>query len=436
MISVIELDEEQRKIFDFITSKKKNVFIQGQAGTGKSTLIKYIQRMSEKNVVLTSPTALAATTIGGCTLHSLFRLPPKDYFDPVDTVLNRNRNNDIVLKHIGILIIDEISMVRPDMLDCIDLILKDVKHSKKPFGGIQTILVGDLYQLPPIIKSDLKEKFEDMYGSKLPYFFDSKAYKEGKFNNFELTIVHRQDDVELLENLKNLRSGTNIRSALKFFNSIETPENFGDAIILTPYKAKVDEINSLKLNYLPGIQEYYDAITTGSFKNVKETPAPEELVLKEGAFVMFTKNDKDKQWINGSTGTVFDCNIDTIGVTLTNSGRNVYVPRETWELIKYNYDKKTKKIVEEKIGEFKQFPLQLGYAVTIHKAQSKTLDRVIIDTDRGIFAPGQLYVALSRTRKRTDMAIKSRLKEKDVILDERIEQFLNSGLNENGKRVL
>ena len=151
---------------------------------------------------------------------------------------------------------------------------------------------------------------------------------------------------------------------------------------------------------------------------------------------MFTKNDKDKQWINGSTGTVLDCNIDTIGVTLTNSGRNVYVPRETWELIKYNYDKKTKKIIEEKIGEFKQFPLQLGYAVTIHKAQSKTLDRVIIDTDKGIFAPGQLYVALSRTRKRTDMTIKSRLKEKDVILDERIEQFLNSGLNENGKRVL
>ena len=169
---MIELDNEQSKIYEYITAKKKNVFIQGQAGTGKSTLINYIKDNSEKNIVLASPTALAATTIGGSTLHSLFRLPPKDYFDPVKTIKERNKTNDIVLKHIDILIIDEISMVRPDMLDVIDLILKDVKHNKKPFGGIQTILVGDLYQLPPIVKTDLKKIFMELYGNSLPYFFD------------------------------------------------------------------------------------------------------------------------------------------------------------------------------------------------------------------------------------------------------------------------
>lgn len=429
----IQLDEEQQKIYELVTKHKTNVFIQGQAGTGKSTLIKYIENYSEKNIVLACPTALAATTICGSTLHSLFRLPPKDYFDPVETVLNRNKGNDTVLKHIQMLIIDEISMVRPDMLDVIDLILKDVKHSKKPFGGIQIILVGDLYQLPPIIKNDLKQIFNDKYGSKLPYFFDSVAYKEGKFKNFELTLVHRQDDIELLNNLRNLRSGDKIKKTLEFFNNILTEDDFNNATILTPYKAKAEAINELKLRSLKGEEHCYEAKITGTFKNVKETPAPETLILKEGAFIMFLKNDKDKQWINGSTGIITRCYPNCMVVELTNSGQEVYVFRDVWSLIKYDYDKVKKKIIEQKLGEFEQFPLQLGYSTTIHKAQSKTLDKVVIDTDRGIFAPGQLYVALSRTRKRTDMSIKNVLEEKDVILDYRIEQFLKDNLNKKVK---
>lgn len=435
---MIELDSEQSKIYEFITTKKRNVFIQGQAGTGKSTLIDYIRYNSEKNVVVSSPTAIAATNVGGCTLHSLFRLPPKEYFDPIKTIVERNKSNDSVLRHIQLLIIDEISMVRPDMLDVIDLILKDVKHSKKPFGGIQTILVGDLYQLPPIIKSDLKQIFNDVYGVNLPYFFDSRSYKEGNFKNFELNIVHRQEDPELLDNLRNIRNGINLNSALDFFNNISKINSTTktDAVILTPYKAKAEAINEMKLNSLAGDEYVYEARITGTFKNQKETPAPDILILKEGAFVIFTKNAKDKQWVNGNTGTVIRCYPNCMLVELSNSGEEVYVFRDVWQLIKYNYDKTTKKITEEKMGEFEQFPLQLGYATTIHKAQSKTLDKVIIDTDRGVFAPGQLYVALSRTRKREDMYIKTNLSEKDVILDKRIEQFLNSGLNENEKRCL
>lgn len=433
---MIELDNEQKKIYEFIVGKGKNVFIQGQAGTGKSTLINYIKNNSEKSVVLVCPTALAATTIGGSTIHSLFRLEPKDYFDLSETLTKRNRSNDNVLKHVEMLIIDEISMVRPDMLDVIDGIFKKIKRSKKPFGGVQTVLVGDLYQLPPIIKSDVKKIFVESYGVGLAYFFDSKSYKEGCFEKFELTVVHRQDDIELLTNLRNLRNSVDLPKTLNYFNNIKKTQSFEDAVILTPYKAKAEQINEEKLQALKGKKWTYTATMTGSFKKMKETPAPEELVLKEGALIMFNKNDKNKQWVNGNTGIITECYPNSIVVRLTNTGKDVFVFKDVWELIKYNYDEETKKISEEKIGSFTQLPVQLGYSVTIHKAQSKTLDKVILDIDRGIFAHGQLYVALSRTRKLEDMLIQTKLTERDVILDKRIEQFLNEKVNENEKRVL
>lgn len=423
---MIELDEEQKKIFDFVTKQNKNVFIQGQAGTGKSTLIEHIRANSEKNIVVASPTAIAATNVRGCTLHSLFRLPPKDYFDLTKIMVDRKKSNDIVLRNIDMLIIDEISMVRPDMLDAIDKILKKLRRNKLPFGDVQIVLVGDLYQLPPIIKGELKPLFKDVYGSELPYFFDSKAYKEGDFKNFELTIVHRQDDLELLDNLKNIRNGENLEATIDFFNTIPKPSSIDskDAVVITPYKASAEAINERKLDSLAGKKQEYEATMTGSFKKMKETPAPATLSLKVGAFVIFTKNSKDKQWINGTTGIVTQLFPNLITVKLTNSGQEVLVERDVWEIIHYDYDEATKKLTKEKIGEFKQFPLQLGWAITIHKSQSKTLDKVVIDVDRGIFAPGQLYVALSRTRKKTDMFLKCELQEEDVILDRRITKFL------------
>lgn len=425
--------EEQIEIFNAITKQNKNLFIQGQAGTGKSTLINWVRHDSEKNVVVACPTAIAAMNVGGCTLHSLFRFKPKNFLDP-NTILNkREKGNDIVLKHIQILIIDEISMVRPDLLDCIDVVLKEVKKSKKPFGGIQVVLVGDLLQLPPIVTSDVKEIFYDFYGSKSPYFFDSRAYKEGGFETRELKTVHRQDDSRLLENLRNIRNGENLKSTLDFFNSIPHGhgEGFENATVLTPYREKADKINELRLSKLTGEEYIYDAEIEGTFKNQKDTPAPEQLKLKEGAFVIFTRNDKDKRWINGNTGTVTECNSCYIVVKLTTSGEEVFVLKDSWELVKYNYDKVKKKITEETVGTFKQYPLQLGYATTIHKSQSKTLDKVILDIDRGIFAPGQLYVALSRTRKAVDMLISKELKEKDIIIDKRVEHFLKWCLNNN-----
>lgn len=435
---MIVLDSEQQKIFELVSTKKKNVFIQGQAGTGKSTLIEYIRNNSEKNVVVASPTAIAATNVGGCTLHSLFRLPPKDFFELNKVLTERKKTNDIVLKYMDILIIDEISMVRPDMLDAINKILKRVRKNKEPFGGVQMVLVGDLYQLPPIIKSDLKLLFKDIYGSDSPYFFDSNSYKQGNFEKCELTIVHRQEDPELLENLKNIRDGKNLDSTLDFFNNIVnkgavSPKN---AVIITPYKAKVDSINEMKLQALPGKEEKYTAKVTGTFKNMKETPAPVELKLKEGAFVMFNKNSKDKMWVNGSTGVITKTCPNMVIVKMTNTQNEVFVTKDVWELVHYDYDPDTKKITQEKVGTFEQLPLQLGWATTIHKSQSKTLDKVIIDTDRGVFAPGQLYVALSRTRKREDMVLRKELCEKDVILDRRITKFLKKESRLDGQRCL
>lgn len=421
----IVLDQEQQEVYNAVCEQNRNVFIQGQAGTGKSTLINYIRHNTTKNVLVACPTAVAATVIGGSTLHSLFRLPPKDYFQPEEVVVKRNRSQDILFKYIDMLIIDEVSMVRPDMLDAIDLLLKVVRNKKLPFGGVQVVLVGDLYQLPPVIKNDVRSIFQEKYNNGAPRFFDSNAYKKGNFEKFELTIVHRQEDLELLENLKNIRSGKNLWKTLDFFNHApKSAQSFKDAVIITPYKKRAEEINISKLAEIDSEEKTYGAKVTGNFKTASDTPAPLELTLKVGALVMFNKNDKEKQWINGSTGIVKKLNKRTIEVELTNSGYTVCVHKDVWNLIKYTYDKALDKVVEENVGSFEQFPLQLGYAVTIHKAQSKTLDKVIIDTDRGIFAPGQLYVALSRTRRLCDMLLKTTLNLNDIRIDNRIDQFL------------
>ena len=293
-------------------------------------------------------------------------------------------------------------MVRPDLLDTIDLILQDVKRNKKPFGGIQVVLVGDLYQLPPVIKSDVKEIFKEKYNYENAHFFDSDVYKKTKFKKFELSLVYRQSDKDLLKNLVKLRAKEDLREVIKYFNDQHglNKDDFKNAVTITPYRDVADQINSEKL-------------------------APKELMIKLGAQVIFIKNDMNKQWINGSMGIIKAYDDETITVQLLDdTKKTVYVSREKWHTHKYTQDKITKSILEVETGEFVQFPLQLGYALTIHKAQGKTLDKVIVDFDKGIFAPGQCYVALSRTRKRNDMFLKTDITIKDIKIDERISEFL------------
>ena len=419
------LDATQAALFHKIQSTRNNYFIQGQAGTGKSTFIRYLLSHAQKRVLIACPTALAALQIGGVTLHSLFRLPLKDFF--ILSELELKRKTASVLKKTDMLIIDEASMIRPDVLDGIDLLCKQARLSDLPFGGIQLILVGDLCQLPPVIKSSTYTVFKAFYGFKEPYFFDAPAFKQGAFQTVVFSTVYRQEDTALLSHLIDLRHDQKIPSVLNFFNAarIENEKERQTAVTITPYKTRAEEINHTRLSALAGKEHVYEAVLSGSFEKSAETPAPRRLVLKEGALVLFNKNNPP-QWINGSTGIVIRAEENFIWVKLLQDEKPVLVKPETWESYVYDYNAKTDEVIESVSGTFTQFPLQLGYALTIHKAQGKTLDKVIIDMHRGAFASGQLYVALSRTRTVKDMHLTHAIYADDVIVDARVLSFLKS----------
>ncbi len=427
--SVKDLDNlnlTQRKLFDLIEHTRTNVFIHGQAGTGKSTFIKYLKKHSKKSIRLVAPTAIAALNIEGATIHSMFTLPLSDFIIQKDVLSTRRRKLKSILKKTDILIIDEISMVRPDILDTIEALCCQARNSFSLFGGLQIILIGDLCQLPPIIKQDVIPLFKQEYNTSEPYFFDAKSYQKGAFERFELTEVYRQKDLELLNNLQNLRNDEKIPETLSYFNQEETyPEDFlKTAITITPYRQVADHINQTRLRELTTEPKSYEAKFTGSFEKIKDTPSPKNLTLKVGALVVFNKNNYP-DFINGTTGIIEKLHDRYIVVRLLNDNKFITVYREEWKSFAYDVDEETGDITEKETGNFIQYPLQLGYALTIHKSQGKTLDRVILDINRGAFAHGQLYVALSRTRQKKDIFIKQRLCEDDIIFSQRIKSFLS-----------
>lgn len=424
------LDETQAQIFHKLENTQNNYFIQGQAGTGKSTFIRYLQLHSQKKVRIACPTALAALHIGGVTLHSLFRLPLKDFF--ILSELELKKKTKSILKKTDILVIDEASMIRPDILDAVDYLCKAARGNWTPFGGIQILLVGDLCQLPPVIKSSTYPIFKARYGHREAYFFDSPAFKNAQFTTVVLTNVYRQNDSDLLSKLIDLRHNRHTQNVINFFNdaTIENDDVRETAVTITPYKATAEQINQQRLKALEGETFIYDAEMTGAFTTMSETPAPKQLILKEGALVLFNKNNPP-YWINGSTGIVIQAEYNLIWVKLIESGKMVLVKPETWESYIYEYNKETDEVIETVNGTFTQFPIQLGYALTIHKAQGKTLDKVIVDINRGAFAHGQLYVALSRTRKYSDMHIKNKISNDDLIVNPRVLDFLRQEIKKN-----
>jgi ATP-dependent exoDNAse (exonuclease V) alpha subunit len=416
------LDQIQQQLFDDIENGDENYHIEGQAGTGKSTFIKYFKAYSRKKVCIVSPTNISAVNIGGSTIHSMFRLPLSNILLPKELTLNTRTKS--VMKKIDTLIIDEVSMVRPDILDAIDLLAKEARKDSKPFGGLQVVMVGDLCQLPPIIRADVMDIFKNLYGFRSPYIFDSDSYKEAEFYKIILNRIYRQTDKQLMENLNNIRNYTDIKRTISYFNSAKftDPKLFDTAITLAPYRKVVEILNTKKLNAIPGPQRSYSATVTGSFVN-REAPSPFHLILKVGALVIFTRNFSTEV-VNGSSGIIEELGDDYINVKLLNQNKVISVETVTWEQMEYKYDSKTKTIEEKVVGTFTQFPLQLGYALTIHKAQGKTLDKVIINIDRGAFSHGQLYVALSRTRTKSDMHIEPSIAIEDVIIDQRVADFL------------
>lgn len=416
----------QRKLFDKIEHTHANIFIHGQAGTGKSTFIKYLKKHSKKRIRLVAPTAIAALNIEGATIHSMFTLPLSDFLILRDVMASRRRKLKSILKKTDMLVIDEISMLRPDILDAVETLCCQARGNLALFGGLQIILIGDLCQLPPIVKPSATQAFIQEYGTAEPYFFDAKSYQKGSFEKIELTEVYRQNDAELLNRLQNLRHNENLPETIAYFNREENypPDFTSTAITITPYRAVANGINRRRLAELSTTEKEYEAQLAGSFEKMQDTPSPKILTLKEGALVVFNKNNYP-DYINGTSGVVEKLSDRYIIVRCLQDNKIITVRREEWKSFAYDINEETGDVTEKETGSFIQFPLQLGYALTIHKAQGKTLDRVIIDIDRGAFAHGQLYVALSRTRRKSDMLIKRGLNEDDVIFSPRIKSFLS-----------
>jgi ATP-dependent exoDNAse (exonuclease V) alpha subunit len=423
------LNESQMTAFRAIEDGPQNYLILGQAGTGKSTFVNYLKSASKKRIICACPTAVSALNIGGQTIHSMFQIAPRDFIMPEFLKLKSKPRN--VLTAADLLIIDEISMMSPDLLDAMDILARQARKNNFPFGGLQVVAIGDLFQLPPVITREAEQFYMEQYGQPNSYFFDAHAYKRGDFQRADFDVVYRQNDDALLKNLTTLRNNGagGGPAALEFFNSlkIEDAARRENAVIITPYRAVAENINSERLARINAPATTYGGELSGNF-NERDAPAPMDLILKVGALVMFVRNIREsgEECLNGSMGIVTELGVKEIKLRMLNAKRSIVtVKPETWKKIEYAIDPDTQKLAENEVGSYKQFPLALGYAMTIHKAQGKTLDTVVVNISRGAFAHGQTYVALSRTRASADMHVASPLLQRDVIFDQRVLDFVN-----------
>lgn len=416
------VNNEFNTILDLIENEGQNLFITGRAGTGKSTLLGLLKRTTKKNAVVLAPTGIAALNVGGQTIHSFFKLPPK-MIDPNEIT---KRKNHRFYKKLSLLIIDEISMVRADLIDCIDRFLRVNIEKNLPFGGVQLVVFGDLFQLPPVVSSQFERQvLREKYGS--PYFFSAHVFNEMVLNMIELRTVYRQTEKRFIRLLDNIRLRQFDYEDLEEINQQYQPDHETDdmAITLCATNAAVNRINSDRLKSLPSTPYEYRAQLTGNF-NPKLNPAETYLWLKEDAQVMFVKNDLEGQYVNGTIGKVVSLDDDNIVVAINDKGeiKNIDVEKSEWEMLKYELDSDDKdKFTTKVVGTFKQFPLKLAWAITIHKSQGKTFDNIIIDLGKGAFDYGQTYVALSRCRTLEGITLKRKIEPRDIIVDQNIVEY-------------
>jgi len=396
------------------------LFITGKAGTGKSTLLRYWRKHTRKKAVVLAPTGIAALNIGGQTIHSFFGFPPR----PLKKEEIKVRRNRKMFQALDAIIIDEISMVRADMLEQIDYFLRVNTNIRKPFGGIQMIFFGDLFQLPPVVASrEEKMLFHQHYDS--PYFFSAAVFKkELEINMIELRQVYRQDNRRFIRLLDSIRLRRIDEEEFEELNEryIEDFEDDDFYVILSARNASVDQINKEKLAELEGETYSYVAQITGS---VSVLPADTPLDLKVGAQVMFLKNDPKRRYVNGTVGKVEELTQDSIKVSILKPNGTIgmiNVEQYEWDVVKHTMNEQLE-IDTQNVGKFTQYPLRLAWAMTIHKSQGKTFDRVIIDMGKGAFEFGQTYVALSRCRTLEGIVLRRPLKPQDIFVDERIVDF-------------
>lgn len=416
----VELNDDFRMALDVIERQNQSLFITGKAGTGKSTLLRYFRATTKKSVVVLAPTGLAAINVGGQTIHSFFRFPPR-LIDPKN--IRPSRNADL-FRQLDTLVIDEVSMVRADLMDGIDTALR-LNRSKPhtPFGGVQVILIGDLFQLPPIVREqDLKDYFASRYGG--PYFFYAPVFSQNGTHVIDLQKVYRQTDANFLHILNSIRerrldngSLESLNSRVCEFEDLEQPEQY---VTLTPTNQAAFQINISFLERLPGSEHTFEAIVSGKF-DPSSFPTDATLRLKVDARVMMLRNDPNKRWVNGSLGVISEVGPNRLCVAI--NGVSCEIQRHTWENVEYFFNRQENRIDQRVIGTFQQYPLRLAWALTIHKSQGQTFDRLYLDLGSGAFAHGQTYVALSRCRSMDGIALGRPVFASDVIFDDSIYDY-------------
>ncbi len=414
------LGPEFRLALEALEEEGKNLFVTGRAGTGKSTLLRLFRQMTRKRVAVLAPTGIAALNVGGQTIHSFFGFPPR-LLQSQDIRKKRSRK---IYQKLDLLIIDEISMVRADMLDAIDLFLRKNREKPEPFGGVQIAFFGDLFQLPPVVADPIERQHLQMQYD-FPYFFSAHVFQRSfPLLMWELQKVFRQENRQFLELLEDIRMNTAGAETLAALNRRYDPDfSPGEFYVtLTARNATANAINQKALNDLPGTARIYSARTSGNFRS-SLYPTEAFLALKPGAQVMCIKNDPEGAFVNGTLGKIVRLETDSVTIEVEENGQSKaieIVPME-WEILRYKYDSaQPDQLKTEVLGSFIQLPLRLAWAITIHKAQGKTFERVILDLGTGAFETGQTYVALSRCTSLEGLVLKKRLKPSDIRTDPRI----------------
>ena len=427
----MQQNNELRTAWDFVESTGRSIFLTGKAGTGKTTFLKTIMEHSRKRPIVVAPTGVAAINAGGVTIHSFFQLPFSPYVPgaKVESKFDFGKEKRKIIASSDLLIIDEISMVRADLLDAIDAVLRRFREHGQPFGGMQLLMIGDLAQLTPVVTPEDERMLKPYYDT--PYFFGSKALQQIDYVTIQLSHVYRQQDESFVALLNEIREGHPSAEALSKLNSRVTSNgqwstvNGQLAIRLTTHNNLANFYNESELQKLPGRSYQYRAEVKGTFPEYSY-PTAETLVLKEGAQVMFVKNDPSGEhlYYNGRIGRVMEASENRLTVYCEGDANAIEVEPLEWENTRYTLNEQTREIESEVQGTFKQLPLRLAWAITIHKSQGLTFDRAIIDANQS-FAPGQVYVALSRCRTLEGLVLASPLDARAVINDERVDSYIS-----------
>lgn len=439
--------ELSEKVIQLINQTQTSIFLTGKAGTGKTTLLQKIVQATYKNVAVTAPTGIAALNANGVTLHSFFQLPFGAFLPaevPLETLnfgvnfltpssyhtqIKLRSQKQKILRNLELLIIDEVSMLRADTLDMIDFVLRFVRRNSQPFGGVQMLFIGDLLQLPPVVKPEEWEVLKLFYQG--VFFFHSKVIEKNPPLYVELEKVYRQQDTDFISVLNHLRNNKITPADVALLNKYVRSDFQVDSgvIMLTTHNAKADKINREALEKIPQESFSFQAEIQNDFPEFLY-PVDSVLILKKGAQVMFVKNDASKQFYNGSIGVVEALSSEEIWVRLTNENTLVLVKKYEWEHIRYAVDAQTNELIEEKLGSFTQYPLRTAWAITVHKSQGLTFEKAILDID-AVFAPGQAYVALSRLRSLNGLVLLSPLQTNGLFTPFDVERFALSKASES-----